>query len=93
MIKESQAVAKLLLKKSSQKEWIEVIIKQNILQKRSDVICQLISSFTGILMGVTLWRLMGFYTLSPIMIVLESWVRKGLTILSLPTYKPSMEKR
>ncbi len=36
MIKESQIVAALLLKKPSQEEWLEAIVNQNILQKRSD---------------------------------------------------------
>ena len=36
MIKESQTVAELLLKKPSQEEWLEAIVNQNILQKRSD---------------------------------------------------------
>lgn len=36
MIKESQTVAELLLKKPSQEEWLEAIVNQNVLQKRSD---------------------------------------------------------
>ena len=36
MIKESQTVAELLLKNPSQEEWVEAIVNQNVLQKRSD---------------------------------------------------------
>ena len=36
MIKESQIVAELLLKKPNQEEWLEAIVNQNLLQKRSD---------------------------------------------------------
>lgn len=36
MIRESQAIAALLLKKPSQEEWLDAIVHQNILQKRSD---------------------------------------------------------
>ncbi|SEK85809.1 Putative inner membrane protein [Colwellia chukchiensis] len=36
MIKESQIVAELLLKKPSQEEWLDAIVNRNILQKRSD---------------------------------------------------------
>ena len=36
MIKESQIVAELLLKKPTQEEWLEAIVNQNVLQKRSD---------------------------------------------------------
>lgn len=36
MIKESQTVAEQLLKKPSQEEWLEAIVNQNVLQKRSD---------------------------------------------------------
>lgn len=36
MLRESQVVAGLLLKKPSQEEWIEAIVNQNVLQKRSD---------------------------------------------------------
>jgi len=36
MIRESQIVAELLLKKPSKDEWTDAIVNQNILQKRSD---------------------------------------------------------
>jgi hypothetical protein len=36
MIRESQIIAELLLSKPTQKEWLEAIVNQNILQKRSD---------------------------------------------------------
>lgn len=36
MMKESQIVAELLLKKPNQEEWLEAIVNQNVLQKRSD---------------------------------------------------------
>jgi hypothetical protein len=36
MIREGQIVAELLLKKPSQDEWLDAIVNQNILQKRSD---------------------------------------------------------
>lgn len=36
MIKESQIVAKLLLNKPTQEEWLDAIVYQNVLQKRSD---------------------------------------------------------
>lgn len=36
MLKESQTIAVLLLKKPTQAEWDDAIINQNILQKRSD---------------------------------------------------------
>ena len=36
MIKESQIVAELLLKKPTQEEWLEAIVNRNVLQKRSD---------------------------------------------------------
>ncbi|KXJ50745.1 MAG: hypothetical protein AXW17_10040 [Colwellia sp. Phe_37] len=36
MIRESQIVAELLLKKPSKEEWTDAIVNQNVLQKRSD---------------------------------------------------------
>lgn len=36
MIRESQIIAELLLKKPSKEEWTDAIVNQNILQKRSD---------------------------------------------------------
>jgi hypothetical protein len=36
MIREGQIVAELLLKKPSQDDWLDAIVNQNILQKRSD---------------------------------------------------------
>ncbi|MDU0355777.1 DUF1819 family protein [Paraglaciecola aquimarina] len=36
MLKESQIVAELLLKKPTQEEWLEAIVNRNVLQKRSD---------------------------------------------------------
>ena len=36
MIRESQLIAELLLKKPSKEEWLDAIVNQNILQKRSD---------------------------------------------------------
>lgn len=36
MIKESQIIAELLLKKPNQEEWLEAIVNRNVLQKRSD---------------------------------------------------------
>ncbi|WP_216629005.1 BrxA family protein [Cognaticolwellia beringensis] len=36
MIRESQIIAELLLKKPSKKEWTDAIVNQNVLQKRSD---------------------------------------------------------
>lgn len=36
MIRESQIVAELLLKKPTKEEWIDAIVNQNVLQKRSD---------------------------------------------------------
>jgi hypothetical protein len=36
MIKESQIVAELLLKKPNQEEWLDAIVNRNVLQKRSD---------------------------------------------------------
>lgn len=36
MLRESQLIAELLLKKPSKEEWLEAIVNQNILQKRSD---------------------------------------------------------
>tara|TARA_R110002167_G_scaffold161627_1_gene357841 strand:+ start:321 stop:935 length:615 start_codon:yes stop_codon:yes gene_type:complete len=36
MIRESQIIAELLLKKPNQQEWLDAIVNQNILQKRSD---------------------------------------------------------
>ena len=36
MIRESQIVAELLLKKPSKEEWTDIIVNQNVLQKRSD---------------------------------------------------------
>lgn len=36
MIKESQIVAKLLLNKPTQEDWLDAIVYQNVLQKRSD---------------------------------------------------------
>ncbi|MCK5819039.1 MAG: DUF1819 family protein [Psychromonas sp.] len=36
MIRESQIVTELLLKKPSKEEWNEAIVNKNILQKRSD---------------------------------------------------------
>jgi hypothetical protein len=36
MTRESQIVAELLLKKPSDEEWIDAIVNQNVLQKRSD---------------------------------------------------------
>jgi hypothetical protein len=36
MIRESQTIAELLLKKPSKQEWTDAIVNQNILQKRSD---------------------------------------------------------
>lgn len=36
MLKESQIVAELLLKNPTQEEWLEAIVHQNVLQKRSD---------------------------------------------------------
>lgn len=36
MIKESQIIAELLLKKPNQEEWLDAIVNRNVLQKRSD---------------------------------------------------------
>jgi len=36
MIRESQIIAELLLKKPSKEEWTDAIVNQNVLQKRSD---------------------------------------------------------
>lgn len=36
MLRESQLIAELLLKKPSNEEWLDAIVNQNILQKRSD---------------------------------------------------------
>ena len=36
MLKESQIIAQLLLKKPTQEEWLEAIVNRNVLQKRSD---------------------------------------------------------